>query len=147
MTRRLLTLLLCMFSAQASLADQLSATGIGVADLEVSKRFYAQTLGLVVLRTYELGYLNEVVMGYPENAAGRGPVVVLMNWPEDKDRHYDGNNVKLVFDVADPVAVIAKIRAFGSKVDREATPHTALPGAIIGMGRDPDNHVIEVIKR
>jgi predicted enzyme related to lactoylglutathione lyase len=143
-TNRTLTILLCTLFAPLAQADQLSATGIGVRDLEVSKKFYAEVLGLTVLRTYELGYLNEVVLGYPE---GKGAVVVLMNWPNDKDRRYDGNHVKLVFDVADPAAVISKIRALGGKIDREATPSEALPGAIIGLGRDPDNYVIEVIKR
>lgn len=147
MTNRLLILLLCTFIAPAALADQFSATGIGVRDLEASKKFYSEALGLTVLRTYELGYLNEVVMGYPVSAGARGPVVVLMNWPNDKDRQYDGNHVKLVFEVADPVAVIEKIRALGGKIDREATAHEALPNALIGMGRDPDNYVIEVIKR
>ena len=144
MTNRILTILVCTCLAPLALADQLSATGIGVRDLEVSRKFYAEVLGLTVLRTYELGYLNEVVLGYPDS---KGAVVVLMNWPNDKDRHYDGNNVKLVFDVADPAAVITKIRALGGKIDREATASESLPGAIIGLGRDPDNHVIEVIKR
>ena len=144
MTNRMLTMLLFTCLPSLTLADQLSATGIGVRDLEVSKKFYADVLGLTVLRTYELGYLNEIVLGFPD---GRGAVVVLMNWPDDKERQYDGNNVKLVFDVADPAAVIAKIRALGGKIDREATTSEALPGAIIGLGRDPDNYVIEVIKR
>ena len=144
MTNRMLTMLLFTCLPSLTLADQLSATGIGVRDLEVSKKFYADVLGLTVLRTYELGYLNEIVLGFPD---GKGAVVVLMNWPDDKERQYDGNNVKLVFDVADPAAVIAKIRALGGKIDREATTSEALPGAIIGLGRDPDNYVIEVIKR
>ena len=153
MTNRILTMFLFTCLAPPALADQLSATGIGVRDLEVSKKFYAEVLGLTVLRTYELGYLNEIVLGFPEGPEwpkgpkGKGAVVVLMNWPDDKDRQYDGNNVKLVFDVADPAAVIAKIRALGGKIDREATTSEALPGAIIGLGRDPDNYVIEVIKR
>jgi predicted enzyme related to lactoylglutathione lyase len=69
-----------------------------------------------------------------------------MNWP-DSDRVYEGDNIKLVFDVDDPAAVIARIRARGGKINREAGPIEALPGAIVGMGRDPDNYVIEVLKR
>ena len=38
-------------------------SGIGVKDLESSTRFYTDVLGMKVLRRFELGYLNEVVMG------------------------------------------------------------------------------------
>ena len=124
-------------------ADRLSGVGFGVADLEVSRAFYADVLGLEVLRIYELGYLNEIVMGYKDSTQA---VVVLMNWPNE-ERTYDGNNVKLVFDVDDPAAVISRIRARGGKIDREAGPIDALPGAIVGLGRDPDNYVVEVLKR
>jgi lactoylglutathione lyase len=123
--------------------DQLSAVGIGVENLEASVAFYADVLNLEVLRTYELGYLNEIVMGYKDKP---GAVIVLMNWP-DSDRVYEGDNIKLVFDVDDPAAVIARIRARGGKINREAGPIEALPGAIVGMARDPDNYVIEVLKR
>lgn len=44
-------------------------------------------------------------------------------------------------------AVISRIRARGGKIDREAEPIAALPGAIVGLGRDPDNYVVEVLKR
>ena len=42
-------------------------------------------------------------------------------------------------------AVISRIRARGGKIDREAEPIDALPGAIVGLGRDPDNYVVEVL--
>ena len=52
--------------------DRLGTAGIGVNDLSVSQKFYADVLGLVPLRTFELGYLNEVVMGFPGDSAGDG---------------------------------------------------------------------------
>ena len=143
--KRLLSTVFCamVLLAPGAFADRFSAIGIGVRDLEVSTRFYSDILGLKVLRTYELGYLNEVVLGYPDG----GAVLVLMNWPGDKTRRYDGNDMKLVFDVENPAAVIDRIRALGGTIDREATPSEALPNAVIGLGRDPDNYVVEVIKR
>ena len=122
--------------------SRLGAMGIGVADLDASKAFYAEVLGLEVKRVYELGYINEIVMGYPE---GDSAVVVLMNWP-DQERPYQGNDVKLVFYIDDAVDVIDKIRQRGGNIDREATPIDALPGTLVGLGRDPDNYVIEVIE-
>jgi lactoylglutathione lyase len=123
--------------------DRLSALGIGVSDLQASTAFYTDVLQLDVLRTYELGYLNEVVLGYADSS---GAVLVLMHWP-DQQREYDGNDVKLVFDVDDPAAVLERIRSRGGQVDMEAGPVEAVPGAIIGFGRDPDDYVIELIKR
>jgi len=125
-------------SAQA----RLGAMGIGVADLEASQAFYADVLGLEVKRVYELGYINEIVMGFPGD---EGAVLVLMNWPNER-RAYEGNDVKLVFYIDDAAAVINKIRARGGRIDREATPIDALPGTLVGLGRDPDNYVVEVIE-
>ena len=123
--------------------DYLGAMGIGVKDLQISTDFYVDVLGLEVKRTYELGYINEIVLGYPH---AESPVLVLMNWP-GQTRAYEGNDVKLVFYVADPKAVIERIRARGGKIDREATPIDVLPGVLVGMGRDPDNYVVEVLNR
>ena len=101
-------------------------------------------LGLRELRRYELGYINEVVLGYADGDTAK---VVLMNWPNDTTRRYDGNDVKLVFYVSDPAAVLARIKARGGKIDREAAPIEVLKGRIVGLGRDPDNYVIEVLQR
>ncbi len=123
--------------------DRLGAMGIGVADLDASAEFYADVLGLEVQRTYELGYINEIVLGYPDSD---GAVVVLMNWP-GQARTYDGANVKLVFYIEDPVGAIAKIRARGGEIVREATPIEVLNGIVVGLAKDPDNYVVELIER
>lgn len=135
---------LTLISVTARADDSLRGVGIGVGDLQASAEFYEAVLGLKPLRTYALGYLDEIVMGYPD---GEGAVVVLMNWPNDSQRRYDGSDVKLVFYVGDPAAVIERIRARGGAIDREATPIEALNGTVVGLGRDPDNYVIEVIQR
>jgi lactoylglutathione lyase len=135
--------LLTAMSAFSSAHARLGAMGIGVSDLDKSQAFYAEVLGLETKRVYELGYLNEIVMGY---VGDEGAVVVLMNWP-GQDRVYDGNDVKLVFYVNDAAGALEKMRDRGSKIDREATPIDALPGVLVGLARDPDNYVVEVIER
>lgn len=127
-----------------STRDYLGAVGIGVSDLKASTEFYQQILGLELQRTYELGYINENVLGYP---GSNGTVLVLMNWPNDTERRYDGSDVKNVFYVDDPAEVIDRIRALGGTIDREATPHAAVNGTLVGLGRDPDNYVVEVLQR
>jgi catechol 2,3-dioxygenase-like lactoylglutathione lyase family enzyme len=130
--------------ASADAPEVLGSVGIGVKDLGRSIAFYGDVLGMKVLRRFELGYLNEVVLGFPD---GSGANVVLMNWPQDGARKYDGDNVKLVFYVHDPAAVIARIRAHGGAIDREAAPIEALNGTVVGLGRDPDNYVVELLGR
>ncbi len=125
-------------------SDYLGAVGIGVSDLARSTQFYQEILGLELLRVYELGYINENVLGYP---GGEGAVLVLMHWPGDNTRRYDGSDVKNVFYVGDPKGVIERIRARGGAIDREAEPHEAVKGLLVGLGRDPDNYVVEVIQK
>ncbi len=124
--------------------DLLGSVGIGVKDLKASTEFYMDVLGLRELRRYELGYINEVVLGYADGDTAK---IVLMNWPNDTTRRYNGNDVKLVFYVSDPAAVLARIKARGGKIDREAAPIEVLNGRIVGLGRDLDNYVIEVLQR
>ena len=128
----------------APTADTLGAVGIGVADLARSAAFYVDVLGMKQLQTFHVGDLDEVVVGFPQAPSA---VVVLMHWQNDATRKYDGTNVKLVFDVDDPAAVLARIRARGGKVERDATPIEVLNGRIVGLGRDPDNYLIELLKR
>jgi hypothetical protein len=44
--------------------DHLGAVGRGVSDLARSTRFYEEILGVSVFRVYELGYINEKVLGF-----------------------------------------------------------------------------------
>lgn len=130
--------------------QRLGAVGIGVSDLAASSRFYRQVLGLEVLRVYELGYLDEIVLGSPhspDSPSAEAAVLVLMHWPGDTERQYDGRDVKVVFYADDPAAVIDRIRAQGGRIDREALPHPALNGRRVGLGRDPNNYLIEVVER
>ncbi len=129
---------------RAAPMDVLGAVGIGVKNLEASVAFYSDVLGLQVTRRFELGDLNEVVLGFP---GGVGTSVVLMNWPNDAARRYDGGDVKLVFYVQDPAAVLARIRARGGRIEREAAPIEALNGTVVGLGRDLDNYVVELVAR
>jgi len=54
--------------------------------------------------------------------------------------------VKLVFYVADPKAVANRIRAFGCEITREPTPIETLNGAVVGLAKDPDGYVVELLQ-
>ena len=131
---------------------KLGFVGIGVSDIEKSTKFYQDILDLDVIGTYDditvdntdgsESYLDEVVLGYKDVP---GALLVLMNWPKDR-KNYDGDIVKIVFEVEDAKSVMEKIRQAGGKVDREAIPHYTIESGFVGLGRDPDNYVVEIIQ-
>ena len=148
----LLVFVFTVFFLSPTLNAKLGFVGIGVSNIEKSTKFYQDILGLDVIGTYDdvtvdnadgsESFLDEVVLGYNDKP---GTLLVLMNWPND-DKKYDGDNTKIVFEVEDAKAVIEKIRKAGGKIDREATPHYTIEGGLVGLGRDPDNYVVEVIQ-
>tara|TARA_B100000768_G_scaffold17803_1_gene16251 strand:- start:4 stop:477 length:474 start_codon:yes stop_codon:yes gene_type:complete len=142
--------LILLFSIQVD--AKLGFVGIGVSNIDNSTKFYQDILGLDIIGTYDdvtvdnadgsESFLDEVVLGYKDKP---GTLLVLMNWPND-NKKYDGDNTKIVFEVEDAKAVIEKIRKAGGKIDREAIPHYTIEGGLVGLGRDPDNYVVEVIQ-
>jgi len=140
--------ILLSFEANA----KLGFVGIGVSNIEKSTKFYQDILGLDIIGTYDditvdnadgsESFLDEVVLGYNNKP---GTLLVLMNWPKDKKK-YDGDNVKIVFEVEDAKEVMKKIKKAGGKIDREALPHYTIEGGLVGLGRDLDNYVVEIIQ-
>jgi lactoylglutathione lyase len=122
--------------------DFLTAVGIGVSDLERSTAFYRDVLGMQKLRTFEVGYMDEVMLAHEGRNA-----VVLMHYTDGSARNYRDNPVKLVFYVTDPAAIAAKVKAAGLEVTHEPAANASLGGAVICLAKDPDGFVIELIQR
>lgn len=119
----------------------LSAVGIGVSDLERSTDFYVNVMGMEKVRTYELSYMNEVLLRYPDGES----YIVLMHWIDGSNPNYKDLPIKLVTRVKDPVALAAKIKAAGFEVTREPQPSDQVGGAIVGFAKDPDGYVLELL--
>jgi len=122
--------------------DFLTAVGIGVSDLERSTAFYRDVLGMKLQRTFEVGYMDEVMLAHEGRNA-----VVLMHYTDGSARNYRDNPVKLVFYVTDPAAIAAKVKSAGLEVTHEPAPNASLGGAVICLAKDPDGYVIELIQR
>ncbi|HEY4943180.1 MAG TPA: VOC family protein [Rhizomicrobium sp.] len=122
-------------------ADYLGATGIGVSDLKRSAEFYSKVLGMKQMQTFKLDYMDEIVLGHEGRSA-----VVLMHYTDGSARNYKDNPIKLVFYVTDPAAVAGRIRAEGCEIIREPAPIATLGGAIVGLAKDPDGYVIELLQ-
>lgn len=119
----------------------LSAVGIGVSDLQKSAKFYIEVMGMEQVRTYELDYMNEILLRYPDGES----YLVLMHWIDGSQRNYKDNPIKLVTRTKDPVALAAKIKAAGYEVTREPQPSEAVGGAVVGFAKDPDGYVLELL--
>jgi hypothetical protein len=39
-----------------------------------------------------------------------------------------------------------RIRDAGGKIEREAIPHYSIDGGLVGLSRDPDNYVVEIVQ-
>ena len=128
-------------SAAAGKDLLLSAVGIGVSDLDASTKFYTEVMGMKVLTTYNLSYIKEVVVGYPDAES----YIVLMHWIDGSKRIYKDLPVKVVTRTKDPAALAAKIKAAGFSVTREPQPSAEVGGAVVGLAKDPDGYVLELL--
>lgn len=122
--------------------DFLTAVGIGVSDLARSADFYSRVLGMKQTGVFKIDYMDEIMLAHEGRSA-----VVLMHYTDGSARNYADNPVKLVFYVTDAAAGIERIRAEGLAVIHEPTPNASLGGAVVGLAKDPDGYVIELIQR
>ena len=125
-----------------TLRSSVGAMGIGVSDLERSADFYTRVVGMQQLTTFALPEMDEVVVGF----GGRGAALVLMHWTDGSAKTYADLPVKVVLYVADPVATVEAIRAEGLEITREPAAVPGLGDAVVGLAKDPDGYVVELIQ-
>lgn len=124
-------------------ASVMGAVGIGVSDLAKSADFYTRVLGMKVITTFKLDYMDEIVVGYE----GKGAALVLMHWTDGSVRNYRDNPIKIVLYVPDPQAAADAIRAEGLEIVREPRPVPGLGDAVVGFAKDPDGYLVELLQR
>ena len=121
--------------------DYIGATGIGVSDLKRSTDFYTRVLGMKVMQTFKLDYMEEIVLVHEGRNA-----VVLMHYTDGSNPNYKNLPVKLVFYVSDPKAVAARVREAGCEVTREPEALPSFGNAVVGLAKDPDGYVVELLQ-
>jgi lactoylglutathione lyase len=120
-------------------------TMIRVADLEASKRFYCQSLGMKLLRehAYPEGKFTLAFLGYgPESDTA--VIELTYNW--GKTDYVVGDAWGHVAIGTDDIeAAVERVRASGGKVTREPGPmkHGT---TVIAFVEDPDGYKIELIE-
>ena len=121
--------------------DYLTAAGIGVSNLKRSAEFYEHALGMKQVQHIKLDYIEEIILSHEGRNA-----VVLMHFTDGSNPSYRNLPVKLVFYVTDPKAIAKRIREAGGEVTREPEPTPSFNNAVIGMCKDPDGYVVELIE-
>ena len=122
-------------------------TMLRVGDLDRSIQFYAQVLGMQLLRRsenpeykYSLAFV-----GYGGGNPGQAEIELTYNWGTTS---YELGTAygHIALGVPDAYAACAKIKAAGGQVTREAGP--VLGGStVIAFVTDPDGYKIELIQR
>jgi lactoylglutathione lyase len=113
-----------------------SAAGIGVSDLAVSKQFYTEVLGLKFLYHLDTEVWSEDV--YEDL---RGNHVVLMDFV--RDRNTTKNPVKLVFAVENLEEYYQKVLDSGGS---SAAAPTMFGTTKVALTFDPDGYLLELIE-
>jgi lactoylglutathione lyase len=126
-----------------SINNYLGAVGIGVSDLDRSVVFYTRIFGMKKVWKLRLPHMDEVILNLD---GGRGSSLVLMHYIDGSDPNYTNNPVKLVFYVADPKGCVELIRRDGLEIIREATPVPELRNVVVGLAKDPDGYLLEILQ-
>ena len=122
--------------------SSVAAVGIVVQDLDRSIDFYTTIIGMQEVQRIDVAdmSLHEVILTFP---GSRGAAVVLMQFSDGVDRSYHDDGGKVVFQVADSVALAEAARAAGHEVTREPSDY---PGfGTIAMIKDPDGRTVELV--
>ncbi|WP_394832218.1 lactoylglutathione lyase [Pendulispora rubella] len=121
-------------------------TMLRVGDLQASKRFYCEVLGMKVLREkeYPSGQFTLCFVGFGDEDANT-VLELTYNWGTSK---YDLGNAfgHIALATSNIYEAVEKIRAAGGKVTREPGPmkHGT---TVIAFVEDPDGYKIELIER
>lgn len=130
-------------SDAAVVTTHLRALGIGVADVAKSKDFYTRVLGMTVKKEYKLDNREEVEL---EFTGSKGANVVLMNFTDGVQRDFKNKPDKLVFYVPDATKFAQGFKDAKLEILREVSAYPTNPDIIVGMARDLDGYMIEIVQ-
>ncbi|AKR48758.1 lactoylglutathione lyase [Acetobacter pasteurianus] len=122
-------------------------TMVRVRNLEKSLAFY-KLLGMHELRRREVpeGRYTLVFIGYADNAAGQAEIELTYNWGEDDGYELGTGFGHFAVGVPNVAEMVARVRAGGGKVTREAGP-VKFGTTVIAFVEDPDGYKVELIER
>ena len=120
-------------------------TMLRVGNLEESKKFYCEILGMKLLRQkdYPGGEFTLAFVGYGEES-DQTVIELTYNWGVDKYDLGDGYG-HIALGVDDIYGTCDQIKAAGGKVSREPGPMKH-GSTVIAFVQDPDGYKVELIQ-
>ena len=120
-------------------------TMLRVGNLERSKQFYTEVMGMRLLREHEFpeGKFTLAFLGYGDES-NNSVIELTFNWDTDS---YDLGNAygHIAVGVDDVYAACNRIKQAGGKVVREAGPMKG-SGRVLAFVEDPDGYKIELLE-
>ena len=120
-------------------------TMLRVSDMEKSKAFYVDVLGMTLIREHKFpeGEFTLAFVGYGDEADNT-VLELTHNWGESD---YDLGNAygHIAIGVDDVYSACEKIRESGGKIVREAGPMKG-GSTVIAFVEDPDGYKIEILE-
>ncbi|MBI2969913.1 MAG: lactoylglutathione lyase [Gammaproteobacteria bacterium] len=120
-------------------------TMLRVGDLERSKAFYTEVLGMKLLREhpYPEGKFTLAFVGYGDE---KDDAVIELTYNWGTDRYEMGNAYgHIAVGVDDVYAACERVRARGGKIVREAAPMKG-GSTVLAFVEDPDGYKIELLE-
>lgn len=119
-------------------------TMLRVADLEKSKSFYVDVLGMKLLREKQVpdGEFTLAFLGYADESQST-VLELTYNWGKDEYDHGDAYG-HIAIAVDDVYAACEHIKQKGGKVVREAGPMKG-GETVLAFVEDPDGYKIELL--
>lgn len=120
-------------------------TMLRVGDLERSKAFYTNVLGMQLLREHEFpeGKFTLAFLGYGDESENT-VLELTYNWGTDSYNIGDAYG-HIAVGVEDVYAACDRIKAAGGKVVREAGPMKG-SSRVLAFVEDPDGYKIELLE-
>ncbi len=119
-------------------------TMLRVTDLEVSKKFYTEILGMTLLREKEMphGEFTLAFLGYGDES-DNAVLELTYNWGVD---NYEMGNAygHIALEVEDIYATVERLEAQGYKASRPPGPMKG-SDTVLTFIKDPDGYPIELI--
>ncbi len=117
-------------------------TGIGVRDLDLSIKFYTETLGMKLIGRYKIPETNGEIA---ELRSPGSDQVLELNWYSDRKEYKNGDEVDhLAFEVDDAGKALAELKAEGVEVALEAFNEGH---SLLAFVKDPDGIWIELASK
>jgi lactoylglutathione lyase len=117
-------------------------TAYFVADIDRSRKFYCDVLGMKELQQFDLGEgVQEVILGFPDSK-GAG-VILMWNTKRTTPYVYGDSYSRFVMMVSDLDAAMVHLKANNVAFSKQLTDIGTLRYCMI---KDPDDYTIEVLQ-